>query len=97
MSTPKKYVASCPFCEFDVWMDENVGLEDMVTCSNCGTELTVINLDPPDLDFYWEDEWDDDEGVEEYEDEYAFGANGAEPYDWGDDDVPEGDSYDDIQ
>jgi hypothetical protein len=31
MSTPKKYVAPCPYCGFDVWMDDMVDVESIVT------------------------------------------------------------------
>jgi lysine biosynthesis protein LysW len=74
MSTPKKYVAPCPYCGFDVWMDEMVDVESIVTCQNCATELAVVSLDPPELDYYWEDVWEEE--YESQEDDGAFGADG---------------------
>jgi hypothetical protein len=41
-----------------------------VTCPNCATELEINHLDPPRLDYYWQDEWDDDEDETDDQDEW---------------------------
>lgn len=58
--------ARCPECDTHVIIPASAELWDMVTCRTCGTELEVVDLDPPELD-YW---YDPDEDYDDYDDDY---------------------------
>lgn len=53
----------CPECEAEVQVDEDADKGDTVECSDCGTLLEVVGLDPIELDVTMEeeDEFEDDE------------------------------------
>ncbi len=73
----------CPECEAEIDDDfEEIG--EVITCPECGVELEVISLDPPEFDlaplddeeedeFHFEedeeDDWDEEGYDEEEEDE----------------------------
>jgi alpha-aminoadipate carrier protein LysW len=61
----------CPVCDAGIDLDEDELDEgDTVTCDECGAELRVTSVDPPELESLEEDEEDDDEaGDFEEEDE----------------------------
>lgn len=42
--------ATCPECESDVHVPADADLDDEITCDECGAELTVVGLDPVELD-----------------------------------------------
>ncbi|MHB2149312.1 lysine biosynthesis protein LysW [Calditrichota bacterium LG25] len=42
--------ATCPVCDAIVELEENVELHELTTCPDCGSELEVVNLDPPGLE-----------------------------------------------
>ncbi len=42
--------ATCPVCDAIVELEENVELHEITTCPDCGSELEVVNLDPPGLE-----------------------------------------------
>jgi hypothetical protein len=46
--------------------------------------LQVLALNPPELDYYLEDEWEDDEGFETLEDYHALDSDSVEPLDFED-------------
>jgi alpha-aminoadipate carrier protein LysW len=48
MSTPT-LTATCPECEAEVDLTSTV-LNEILVCTDCGTDLEVISLDPPALE-----------------------------------------------
>lgn len=44
MSLDRKIV--CPDCQFEINIDENTMVGDIIECSECGTEVEIISLDP---------------------------------------------------
>lgn len=50
--------AECPECAADVSLADDVMVNEIVQCAECGVELEVIKLDPPELDFAPEEEED---------------------------------------
>jgi alpha-aminoadipate carrier protein LysW len=41
--------AECPVCAATVVLSEDTVQGELITCSDCGVELEVISLDPPQL------------------------------------------------
>ncbi len=41
---------TCPVCDAMIELDDNVELNELIVCPDCGSELEVINLDPPELE-----------------------------------------------
>jgi alpha-aminoadipate/glutamate carrier protein LysW len=58
---------NCPECDEEVYVDADSEQGDTVTCDECGAGLTVVGLDPIELDLKEEsdaeDTVDDDEGL----------------------------------
>lgn len=50
---------TCPECEGDVQVDDEVDKGDTVECPDCGTSLEVVGLDPIELDVASEEEEED--------------------------------------
>jgi alpha-aminoadipate carrier protein LysW len=50
---------TCPECDADVQVDEDTDKGDVVECSDCGTQLEVVGLDPIELDVAVEEEEED--------------------------------------
>ena len=50
---------TCPECDADVQVDEDMDKGDVVECEDCGTMLEVVGLDPIELDVAVEEEEDD--------------------------------------
>ncbi|GMV41208.1 MAG: hypothetical protein AMXMBFR64_29240 [Myxococcales bacterium] len=46
----------CPECGEDVELPEDVEEGEIVECDNCGAELDVTSLDPPEVMLFEEDE-----------------------------------------
>jgi alpha-aminoadipate carrier protein LysW len=54
---------TCPECDADVQVDEDMDKGDVVECEDCGTMLEVVGLDPIELDVATEEEeedWEDE-------------------------------------
>jgi lysine biosynthesis protein LysW len=61
---PKAY---CPSCDAVVVVDKpRVG--GMVTCRECAQELEIISLNPFEVDYPLDEEWDDDDDEEDEDD-----------------------------
>jgi len=65
--------AQCPECDTWVRIAASMELWDTVICPDCDTELQLISLNPPELDYadYDEDyddsdDYDDDDDDDEY-------------------------------
>jgi lysine biosynthesis protein LysW len=48
-------VGVCPECDAQVSLGANPGLGQRAECPNCRARLTVINLNPLDLDWAFEE------------------------------------------
>lgn len=48
-------IATCPVCDEDVEVDEDIELSEVLTCASCERELEVQLLDPLTL-VEWEEE-----------------------------------------
>jgi alpha-aminoadipate/glutamate carrier protein LysW len=54
----------CPQCDEEVYVDAECEQGDVVSCDECGSDLTVVGLDPIELDVHEEsdpDDYDEDE------------------------------------
>jgi alpha-aminoadipate/glutamate carrier protein LysW len=60
---------NCPDCEEPILLKGKLTLGQRVTCSACGSELEVISLDPPELDWVYDYDEDEDEDLDDYDDE----------------------------
>lgn len=49
----------CPQCDEEVYVDAECEQGDVVSCDECGSSLTVVGLDPIELDLHEEREPDD--------------------------------------
>jgi alpha-aminoadipate/glutamate carrier protein LysW len=47
--------SNCPECEEEVYVDADAEQGDTVSCDECGSSLTVVGLDPIELDLRDED------------------------------------------
>lgn len=78
MVTVKKMVSvTCLDCEKSFYLNYQPIEGQIINCPHCEAELEVINADPLELDFYFEDAETDDEW-ESYEDFDEEGAWGEE-------------------
>jgi alpha-aminoadipate carrier protein LysW len=50
---------TCPDCEVDVQVDDDVDKGDVIECPDCGALLEVVGLDPIELDIAEEEEDED--------------------------------------
>jgi lysine biosynthesis protein LysW len=48
-------IATCPVCDEDIELDEDLELSEVVLCSSCERELEIVSLDPLTL-IEWEEE-----------------------------------------
>lgn len=71
MATPsgKSYTAYCPECDTRITFKKQPELGQQVTCRECGEVLEVVELEPLELDWAYDedeeddwDDWEDDEG-----------------------------------
>lgn len=51
--------AICPECDEEVYVDADCEQGDVVSCDECGSDLTVVGLDPIELDLHEGHEMDD--------------------------------------
>lgn len=65
--------AFCPDCDSRIDFPTNAQEGQLITCHNCESELEIIGLNPPELDWAyvgdddwdWDDEWDYDDWEDE--------------------------------
>ena len=65
----RKLKADCPECGSFVSFKREPDLGQIVTCSQCGESLVIVELSPLELD--WADDYDDeygDDGWDDYDD-----------------------------
>jgi lysine biosynthesis protein LysW len=70
----------CPECDEKIRVPGKPRLGQRFTCFNCGAELEVINLDPVEIDWAFDEpeddedlEWDEEEEGEEDFDDFEEG------------------------
>ena len=62
--------ANCPECEEEVYVDADAEQGDTVSCDECGSSLTVVGLDPIELDLA-EETGEDEEIIDDgFDDRY---------------------------
>jgi len=42
-------IAQCPICDADIELPDDVVEGELLTCPECGSELEVISVDPPEV------------------------------------------------
>jgi alpha-aminoadipate carrier protein LysW len=42
-------VTDCPVCGADIKLEEGTEQGELLSCSECGTELEVLNIDPAEV------------------------------------------------
>ncbi len=50
--------ATCPECEADISLNDNVEKGEIIQCSDCGAELEVMKINPAELALAPEEEED---------------------------------------
>lgn len=53
-------IASCPQCEAEIHVDEDVDKGETMICQECDASLEVVGLDPIELDFALEEKDEED-------------------------------------
>ncbi|MCB0880329.1 MAG: lysine biosynthesis protein LysW [Thermoleophilia bacterium] len=48
-------IATCPVCDEDIELDDDIELSEVVVCQSCEREVEVVSLDPLTL-VEWEEE-----------------------------------------
>jgi lysine biosynthesis protein LysW len=60
--------AACPGCDQNILLRRTIKLGDVVYCDNCEADLEIVNVNPVELDWPWEeDETEDDFDTEDEE------------------------------
>lgn len=59
---------NCPECDEEVYVDADSEQGDTVTCEECGSTLTVVGLDPIEVDL----KEDTDDEVDDLEEGFGF-------------------------
>lgn len=61
-------LATCPECDADIHVDEDMDKGDVVHCDECEANLEVVGLDPVELDVASsdDDDYDDDDDDDDY-------------------------------
>lgn len=54
--------AFCPDCDEEINLGRKARIGQRVTCPNCESALEVIETDPPELDWAYDDPEGEDEG-----------------------------------
>ncbi|HUV94098.1 MAG TPA: lysine biosynthesis protein LysW [Anaerolineae bacterium] len=61
-------LATCPGCDGDIMIPYRAKIGDGVTCPSCGAELEVVDTDPIDLDWAYDDsDYEHDDGDDDDE------------------------------
>ena len=60
--------AQCPECDAWIKVPGSTELWDVVMCPNCDTDLQLISVDPPELDYADYDD-DNDYDYDDYDDD----------------------------
>jgi lysine biosynthesis protein LysW len=69
-SSFRTVVVECPDCEEDITLKGEIEWGPEVVCPHCGTKLEVINTDPVEVDWAYEESDDDYDDEDDEDDEY---------------------------
>lgn len=90
MSNSIKVIGVCPDCNAEIRFRKAPHLGQLVTCHNCQTSLEVVRRDPLELDWAFDDPFDEDDEDDDYDDfddwEDDEDEDDYDDYDWDDDD-----------
>lgn len=53
--------ATCPDCGEKIAIRGTIRIGQEVICPNCDAELEIVETEPVELDWAYEDDWDDEE------------------------------------
>ncbi|MFW5940172.1 MAG: hypothetical protein ACOC8X_13105 [Chloroflexota bacterium] len=89
-----KVLGICPDCNSEIRFRKAPHLGQLVTCHNCETSLEVVRRDPLELDWAFQDPFEDDDedldDIDEWDDEEEYDDEDDDDYDdyddWDDDD-----------
>ncbi len=84
MANSIKVIGVCPDCNSEIRFRKSPHLGQLVTCHNCQTSLEVVRRDPLELDWAFDDPFEEDD--EEYEDLEEWEDDEEDFDDWDDDD-----------
>ncbi|MBI1766299.1 MAG: hypothetical protein HYR56_33250 [Acidobacteria bacterium] len=59
-------LATCPECEAEIHVDEEIDKGENMHCEECDTKLEVVGLDPIELDVVYDEEEEDALEEDEY-------------------------------
>lgn len=59
-------LATCPECDTEIHVDEDVDKGETMSCEECEAKLEVVGLDPIELDVVMPNEEEDDDEEEDY-------------------------------
>jgi len=45
-----KITSECPVCDADVLFPDDAVEGELITCPECGSELEIVSVDPPQLE-----------------------------------------------
>jgi len=64
--------ATCPECQEEVYVDADCEQGDEISCDECGSNLTVVGLDPIEVDLTSDEDGDSDDGYDDdgYDENY---------------------------
>ena len=86
-SNSKNTMAYCPECDSKVNLKKSPRLGDIIVCKACETSLEVVELNPLELDWAFEDAYTDDDEYDDYDyeevdddDDYADDEDEELPY-----------------
>ena len=63
----KTTIVTCPECDENITLKNEIKWGQQVVCPHCSTELEVINTDPVELDWVFEEndqDYDDDDDLD---------------------------------
>lgn len=90
MSNSIKVIGLCPDCNAEIRFRKSPHLGQLITCHNCQTSLEVVRRDPLELDWAFDDPFDEDEDEDELDDwedeDEDEDEDNYDDYDWEDED-----------
>jgi lysine biosynthesis protein LysW len=79
----------CLDCDRKITLHPNQQVGDSVICSSCNSEFEIVNLDPPEIEWSYDDyeeeeeeDWDDDEEWEDDDDDDDWDDDSDDEEDW---------------
>jgi len=64
-SSDQAVAALCPDCDEDILLQGTIRIGRRVACPNCGADLEIVETEPVELDWYYEEEYEDEEDEED--------------------------------